>query len=175
MAEVTPASRAHTVLDFLRKLDLPVEVHHHPPVFTVAEAQALRGEIPGGHTKNLFLKDRKNRYFLVTTMEDAQIDLKTLHQRVDSSGRLSFASPEHLEAILGVQPGAVSPLGLVDDTGKDCSLVLDMALFAAHQVNFHPLDNSMTISISPANLEIFLKATGHAPLKLDFPSSTTLG
>lgn len=171
MTEQPQSAKASKVLGFLEKLALPVHVHHHPPVFTVAEAQALRGNIPGGHTKNLFLRDRKNNYILVTVMETALVDLKTLHDRVNAVGRLSFASAQRLNAVLGVQPGAVSPLALVNDARRQCRLLLDEAMFGCRQINFHPLDNTMTVSISPEHLVTFLEATGHAPTKLPFPQA----
>ena len=163
-------SKSEEILTFLKNRKLPVQVHDHPPVFTVAEAQALRGSIPGAHTKNLFLKDRKGGVYLVSTLEEATIHLNKLHSRIGAKGRLSFGSPPLLRSVLGVEPGAVSPLGLINDVEKRCTLILDRALYGFEVINFHPLDNSLTVSISPASLDGFLAATGHKSLVLDFPS-----
>lgn len=164
-------AKAQAILDVLNGLGLGTTVHHHDPVFTVEEARALRGEIPGGHSKNLFLKDRKDNIFLVSAMEDATIDLKSIHQSISAKGRVSFGSPQLLDEILGVKPGAVSPLGLINDTGKRCAVVLDKAFFDHERMNFHPLDNSMTISIAPGDLLRFLQHTGHEPIVLEFSIS----
>lgn len=156
------------ILGVLESLNVDTIVQRHAPVFTVAEAQALRGEIPGGHTKNLFLKDRKGRLFLVTALENAQIDLKSLHTQIGGSGRLSFGSAELLQEVLGVQPGAVSPLGLVNDAERRCKLVLDKALMNFEMLNFHPLDNRLTVSVSPTGLDKLLAHTGHEPQFVEF-------
>ena len=100
----------------------------HPPLFTVEESQALRGAIPGGHTKNLFLKDKKGALFLVTALEDAAIELKSLHRRLGASGRFSFGSADVLLEALGVVPGAVTPFGAINDTGGRVTVVLDAEL-----------------------------------------------
>jgi Ala-tRNA(Pro) deacylase len=168
MQTTAVSKKARTILNVLDNLGLKVTVHHHEPVFTVDEARSLRGEIPGGHSKNLFLKDRKNNIFLVSAIEDTTIDLKSIHHQIGAKGRVSFGSPELLDKILGVQPGAVSPLGLVNDTDRQCTAVLDKAFFDHAQMNFHPLDNSMTVSIAPGDLLQFLKHTGHEPVILDF-------
>src|SRR5262245_55802927 len=101
----------------------------HPPLFTVEQSRALRGEIPGGHTKNLFLKDKKDACFLVVCLEDAEIELKSLHRRLDA-GRFSFGSADLLRGLLGVEPGAVSPFGAINDTGQRVAVVLDAAMMA---------------------------------------------
>ena len=156
------------IMDYLESLGVTTILHRHAAVFTVADAQQLRGAITGGHTKNLFLKDRKGNLFLVTALEDASIDLKTLHSRIGALSRLSFDSADLLEQVLGVVPGAVSPLGLHSDTDRSCTLVLDAKLLEHDQLNFHPLDNRFTLSITPADLMVFLKNTGHEPQLLDF-------
>jgi Ala-tRNA(Pro) deacylase len=135
----------------------------HPPLFTVEQSQSLRGTIPGGHTKNLFLKDKKGALVLVTALEDAAIDLKSLHRRLDASGRFSFGSAEAMEETLGVRPGAVTPFGAINDTGGRVSVVLDAALMEHAIVNAHPLVNTMTTSIAREDLVRFLESTGHPP------------
>ena len=135
----------------------------HPPLFTVEESQALRGAIPGGHTKNLFLKDKKGALFLVTALEDAAIELKSLHRRLGASGRFSFGSADVLLETLGVVPGAVTPFGAINDTGGRVTVVLDAELMRHYTVNAHPLVNTMTTSIGRDDLVRFLESTGHPP------------
>jgi Ala-tRNA(Pro) deacylase len=147
----------------LDRLGLAVATVSHPPVFTVAEARALRGTIPGSHTKNLFLVDKKRALFLVTADEDAAIDLKHLHRLLGASGRLSFGSPELLLAVLGVPPGAVTPFAAINDVDRRVAVVLDSALAAAPAINAHPLTNAATTTIATADLIAFLRATGHEP------------
>lgn len=154
------------LLTFLADLGAKVTTRRHPPLFTVADSQALRGEIPGGHTKNLFLKDKKDRYFLVTVGEEAVVDLKQIHHRIGASGRVSFGKPEKLMEFLGVVPGAVTVFGLINDTERQVTLVLDAELMAHETINAHPLTNEATTSISAADLLAFVKATGHEPLIL---------
>ena len=148
-----------------RLADLGIEARtvDHAPVFTVGEAQALRGQIPGAHTKNLFLKDKKDALFLVVAPEDADIDLKQLHHRIGASGRLSFGKPELLMEVLGVTPGSVTALAAMNDTGGRVTVVLDVDLAAAANVNCHPLVNTATTTLPSAGLLAFLRATGHEP------------
>jgi len=135
----------------------------HPPLFTVEQSQSLRGTLAGGHTKNLFLKDKKGALFLVTALEDAVIDLKSLHHRVGASGRFSFGSADAMRDVLGVIPGAVTPFGAINDTAGRVTVVLDSALMQHAIVNAHPLVNTMTTSIANADLVRFLESTGHPP------------
>lgn len=161
MNDKAPMSR-EDLLSFLADLGIAVTTHDHPPVFTVDEAKALRDEMPGGHTKNLFLKDRKGRFFLLTVEEDATIDLKTVHARIGASGRVSFGKAEELMACLGVIPGAVTAFGVVNDTERRVTLILDEALVAHDVVNAHPLTNDATTAIATADLKRFVEETGHA-------------
>jgi len=135
----------------------------HPPLFTVEQSRALRGQIPGGHTKNLFLRDKKNNVFLVTAEEDAEIDLKGLHRVLGASGRFSFGSAELMMELLGVAPGSVTPLGVLHDTQGRINVVLDAALMEHDTINCHPLINTMTTSLKRDDLVKFLEATGHSP------------
>jgi len=134
---------------------------NHPPLFTVEQSQFLRGQIAGGHTKNLFLKDKRGALFLLTTLEEAEVDLKSLHRRLGASGRFSFGSAEQMRATLGVDPGSVTPFGVLNDTDARVTVVLDAAMLAHETLNFHPLVNTMTTSISRDDLVRFLAATGH--------------
>ena len=135
----------------------------HPPLFTVEQSQSLRGAIPGGHTKNLFLKDKKDALFLVTVLEDATIELKSLHRRLGAAGRFSFGSAGLMLETLGVTPGAVTPFGVINDIARRVTVVLDAALMEHAIINAHPLVNTMTTSIACDGLLKFLAATGHPP------------
>jgi Ala-tRNA(Pro) deacylase len=147
---------------FLDRLGIAHPTITHPPVFTVEEAKRLRGEIAGGHTKNLFLKDKRDAVFLVTALEHAAIDLKTLHHRLGAA-RFSFGSADLLRELLGVEPGAVTPFGVMNDTGRRIAVVLDAAMMEHDPLNYHPLVNTMTTSIRRDDLVAFLRATGHEP------------
>lgn len=146
----------------LDRLGIPHQTATHAPLFTVEQSQALRGTIPGGHTKNLFLKDRKDAVFLVVVGEDAKVDLKTLHHRL-GAGRFSFGSAELMRALLGVEPGAVTAFGVINDTAHRVNVVLDAGLMANAVINCHPLVNTMTTSIAREDLLRFFEATGHKP------------
>ena len=148
---------------FLDRLGVVHSTVTHPPLFTVEQSQSLRGTIPGGHTKNLFLKDKKGALFLVTALESAAIDLKSLHRRLGAGGRFSFGTPDLLRATLGVEPGAVTPFGAINDTERCVTVVLDQAMMQHAVLNYHPLVNTMTTSIARDGLVKFLSATGHPP------------
>ncbi len=135
----------------------------HAPLFTVEQSQALRGQIAGGHTKNLFLRDKKHALFLVVAEEDAEIDLKGLHRQLGATGRFSFGSADLLREVLGVEPGAVTAFGPINDTEGRVTVVLDGALMQHETINCHPLVNTMTTSILREDLLKFLRATGHEP------------
>ena len=135
----------------------------HPPLFTVEQSRALRGQIPGGHTKNLFLRDKKYALYLVVAEEDAEIDLKGLHRLLGASGRFSFGSADLLREVWGVEPGAVTPFGAINDTHARVTVVLDAAMMAHDILNFHPLINVMTTAIRRDDLLKFLRSTGHEP------------
>ena len=139
----------------------------HPPVFTVEEAKALRGNLPGHHIKNLFLRNKKEEMWLVVALEDRAIDLKRLGEAL-GAGRLSFGSPDRLRRQLGVEPGSVTPFALVNDETRAVRLALDRGLMEGGPVNAHPLVNTMTTAIAIADLLRLFETTGHAPLWLDF-------
>ncbi len=148
----------------LDRLGISTTTVEHPPLFTVEQSRALRGTIPGGHTKNLFLVDRKNRLFLASAEESANIDLKRLHTKIGASGRLSFGKAELLRSSLGIEPGSVSPLAAINDKDHAVTIVLDEALMRHETINFHPLINSCTTRIKREDFIRFLAATGHEPL-----------
>lgn len=148
---------------FLDRLGIVHKTVTHPPLFTVEQSRALRGQIPGGHTKNLFLKDKKDVLFLVVALEDAVIDLKSLHRVLGASGRFSFGSADLMRETLGVEPGSVTPFGLINDTQSRLNVVLDAAMMAQAVLNYHPLVNTMTTTIARDDLVRFLEETGHKP------------
>jgi Ala-tRNA(Pro) deacylase len=135
----------------------------HAPLFTVEQSRALRGQIAGGHTKNLFLRDKKNALYLVVAEEDAAIELKGLHRLLGATGRFSFGSADLLREVLGVTPGAVTPFGAINDTEGRVTVVLDATLMAHETINCHPLVNTMTTSLKRGDLVKFLQSTGHEP------------
>jgi len=151
----------------LESLGIETRTVTHPPVFTVEEAKQLRGELPGAHIKNLFLKDKKGRMFLVTCLEDRRIDLKSLSDALGAK-RFSFGSAERLMTYLGVTPGSVTPFAPINDTEGEVEVVLDAALGQSDPVNAHPLVNDRTTAIATADLVRFLEDTGHPPRMLDF-------
>jgi len=149
----------------LAELRIEAVTHEHPPLHTVEESRALRGEIAGAHSKNLFLKDKKGALWLVTALEDTPVDLKTLHRQLGSA-RLSFGKPDLMREVLGVEPGAVTPFALVNDSAASVQLVLDEALLAYETLNFHPLENTATTSIARDDFLKFIAACGHEPMRL---------
>ena len=157
-----PVSRAD-LLARLSRLGIDAQTTEHPAVFTVGESEDLHHRIPGGHSKNLFLKDKKDRVFLVSVPADATVDLKRIHTLIGGQGRVSFGKPELLMELLGVAPGSVTPFGIVNDGEGRVTLVLDAALMANETVNFHPLENSATTSIGRDDLIAFLTGEGHPP------------
>ncbi|WP_223385530.1 prolyl-tRNA synthetase associated domain-containing protein [Oricola cellulosilytica] len=147
---------------FLGELGIEAPTRDHPPVFTVEESKSLRDAIPGGHTKNLFLKDKKGRHFLLTVGEDAVIDLKTIHGLIGASGRVSFGKPEQMMDYLGVVPGAVTAFGVINDRDGAVTLIFDEELMAHDVINAHPLTNAATTSIRTSDMKRFVEATGHS-------------
>jgi len=150
------------LFSFLDRLGIVHPTVSHPPLFTVEQSQSLRGQIPGGHSKNLFLKDKAGRLFLLVLLEDARIDLKAL-PAVIGAGRLSFGSADLLREVLGVEPGSVTPFALINDKDRRVTPVLDQAMMTHEVLNCHPLVNTMTTSIARDDLVKFLVDTGHPP------------
>jgi Ala-tRNA(Pro) deacylase len=139
----------------------------HPPVFRVEEGLEIKAALPGGHTKNLFLKDAKGQLWLISALGETMVDLKRLHT-VIGSARLSFGSAGLMEETLGVTPGSVTAFGLINDTGRRVRFVLDAALAQADPVNFHPLGNDATTAVSRDDFRRFLAALGIEPMIVDF-------
>jgi Ala-tRNA(Pro) deacylase len=169
MTDTVPHPAPKTAEDLFRFLDelgIAYSTKQHAPVFTVAESESLRDAIPGGHTKNLFVKDKKDQFFVLTVEEHAVVDLKTVHKVIGASNRVSFGSPEKMMEYLGVIPGSVTVFGAINDTGGRVTFVLDEDLMAFDVINGHPLSNDATTSIGRDDLLRFIKATGHEPLVL---------
>ena len=162
----TPAG----LLNRLAAMGIEATTTRHPPVFSVAESQALRGPLPGGHAKNLFLRPKAGPFLLMVLEEDRQISVNALG-RAAGAGRVSFGSAEELMAQLGVLPGAVTPFGMVNAVPGAVRIILDRQLMTGfEQVNFHPLSNDATTTLRPADLLRFLTALGHQPELLDLDS-----
>jgi Ala-tRNA(Pro) deacylase len=148
---------------FLDQLGINHRTVEHEALFTVEQSRALRGQIPGGHTKNLFLRDKKGALYLVVALEDAKIALGSLHRLLGAAGRFSFGSAELMREAIGVEPGSVTPFAAINDTSGRVTVVLDDAMLRHGMLNYHPLSNTMTTSIARDDLLKFLRATGHEP------------
>lgn len=156
-----PASQEQ-LFQRLDELNISATTKTHPPVFTVEEARALRGDIPGGHCKNLFLKDKKGQLWLLVCLEHAAVDMKSLPSRIGAA-RISFGKPDLLMEVLGVEPGSVTPFALINDAENRVNVVLDADMMACELVSYHPLTNTATTTLSPAGLLAFIKSCGHQP------------
>lgn len=165
MAHLSPQE----LLDRLADLGIEAETVEHEPVFTVAESRPVKARIPGAHSKNLFVKDKKGRLFLITAKDETPIDLKRVHEAIGASGRVSFGSADQLREALGVEPGSVTPFAVVNDSEGQVTVILDANLMEHERVNFHPLVNSMTTGVHRDDLVRFLRATGHEPRILRLP------
>ena len=163
----SPPKTPEGLLRRLNNLGLNTQTVDHPPVFTAEEAKALRGEIAGSHTKNLFLRNKKGAMWLVVCLEDRKVDLKDLGERL-GAGRLSFGSAERLMKYLGVVPGAVTPFGVINDKEGAVRVALDRKILEHEPLNFHPLDNAKTTSIAAADFMQFLEAEDHVAILIDF-------
>jgi len=140
--------------------------YSHPPVFTVVEAVALRGQLPGGHCKSLFLKDKKGGLWLVVALEERRIDLKRLADALGAP-RFSFGNADLLFGVLGVRPGSVTPFALANDTAQRVAVVLDRFMLEHDPLNYHPLENDRTTAIAPGDLLRFIEACGRRPRLVD--------
>ena len=165
-----PATR-QDLLARLAELGIATTTLDHEAVFTVAESSKLERELPGGHTKNLFLKDKKGKLYLVVALGHAHIDLKTL-PKVLGSDRLSFGRPELLLEILGVPAGSVTPFALINDKARLVTVILDAGMMRHERLNFHPLENTATTNIAREDLVAFIRACGHEPRILAVSAAT---
>lgn len=169
-AELRDGSKPATakqVIAILNRLEVENSTITHAPMRTVEDSKALRDGVKGGYSKNLFLRNKKGVMIVVTMLEDRTINLATLGARLNM-GKLSFASPERLMHYLGVIPGAVTPLSVVNDKDVAVTAVLDKALLEKEPLHFHPCDNSMTTTISAAGLLKYMRAFHNDPLIVDF-------
>jgi len=163
-----PAPEEAKVYEALKELGIAWERHEHPPVFTVEEAEKHWTGVRGAHCKNLFLRNKKgNHHYLVVIESSKQADLRRLNHLLGED-RLSFASPERLRKHLGLDPGSVSPFGLINDANQEVVAVVDQDLRRAETVNFHPNVNTATVGISYADFERFLARRGNRVLYLPF-------
>jgi len=150
----------------LAALGIETETRWHAPVFTVEEAQAARGEMPGVHCKCLFLRDKRGAMWLVVVEENRRVDLKALAARL-GAGRFSFGSADRLRRHLGVEPGTVTPFALINDAAHEVRVALDAAMLAGGALHYHPLTNAATTRIAAKDLERFIAACGHRPEIVD--------
>ena len=156
------STTSEQLLQHLTNLGINTAITEHGAVFTVEQARALRGEIPGGHCKNLFLKDKKGALWLVVCLEDAVIDLKALPALIGAA-RISFGKAELLGEVLGVEPGSVTPFALINDTAHRVNVVLDAKMMQHDVVSYHPLINTATVTLTPDDLLKFISSCGHEP------------
>ncbi|MDJ0612574.1 MAG: prolyl-tRNA synthetase associated domain-containing protein [Rhizobiaceae bacterium] len=157
-----PASR-QDLFDLLSKLGIETKTYDHEAVFTVEESSKIKQDIPGGHTKNLFLKDKKGNFFLIVAEGVAQIRLNHVHGLIGASGRVSFGKPEALMELLGVQPGSVTAFAPMNDAEGRVKVIIDEPLLRYDQINCHPLTNEATTTISREDLLRFLEHVNHVP------------
>jgi len=161
----SPVSKEQLLKKF-EDLSISYELHEHPAIPTVKDGAKHWASIPGVHCKNLFLRDAKKRYWLVTTPIDREIRLNEL-PRLIGSARLSFAQPHRLMEHLGVEPGSVTPFALINDTDLNVNVILDDWMMRQPIVNFHPLVNTATVGLSPKDLMRFILSCGHNPYQVD--------
>ena len=155
------------LFNVLEKLNITYELFNHDPIFTVEEGRDLKLDIPGVSCRNLFLRDKKKNNFLITAANQTQIDLKTLPEKIGAS-RLSFGSKDRLWELLGICPGSVCPFTVLNDKDHKVKIILDQFMMESDLINVHPLDNSMSVALTPADLLKFLEFTGHEPQILAF-------
>ncbi len=159
----------------LERLGMATTTMVHEAVFTVEESEKVTAQIPGGHTKNLFVKDRKDNYYLIIAEQVARLDMNRLHPVIGARGRLSFGKPEPMMEFLGIEPGSVTAFCVMNDHGNRVRVIIDEPLLEHDRINCHPLTNTMTTTISRDDLLRFLKETGHEPLVLKLSGERAAG
>ena len=158
------------IITFLTENSIDYQRFDHPPVYTVADVHRLTPDLPGAKTKNLFFRDsRKDRHFLVVVPSDGRVDMKAL-PGVLGCDRVSFGSPKRLKRYLGIEPGSVSILAIVNDPQNAVEVVIDQKLWESDAFQFHPLTNTSTLVISRMGITRFLSATGHEPMIASVPA-----
>ena len=158
------------LLKALESLDIAYQLHHHEAVFTVAESDKIDAEISGTHCRNLFLRDKKKKNYLVVLQNATEVDMKKMHE-VLGSARLSFGSSDRLWQYLGVRPGSVCPFAITNDADNNVSIILDKSMMETEIVNYHPLLNTMTVGLKPDDLLKFIETTGHEAHIVDFSAA----
>ena len=156
--------------DLLNKLGIVHTTHEHEAIFTVEQGAHIKKQLPGGHTKNLFLKDKSGALFLVCALGETKIPVNQLHKVLDCK-RLSFGKPDLMEEVLGVTPGSVTFFAILNDVENRVKLVIDQALLEHELVNFHPMENTATTAFAAGDMLAFATATGHEPVILDFAAT----
>lgn len=151
------------LLRLLDEMGMDVKTHHHEAVFTVEESEHVTAAIPGAHTKNLFVKDKKGNLFLIVAANKARIALNRIHSAIGAKGRVSFANADLLMKHLGVRPGSVNAFAPINDRDGKVAVIIDAPLLENEQINCHPLINEMTTTISREDLLRFLKTCDHEP------------
>ncbi len=172
---MTANAARDSLFSYLAKLGIATTTVPYPAHASVEEGRARRGDLPGRFTKNLLLRDKKHHLYLIVAGEDQVLDLKTFHRLIGARGRLSFADPAEMKTLLGVEPGALTPLGLIHDDRCVVRVVLDESLLEADVVNFHPLVNTESTSLKPHDLVRFIRATGREPLLVRLSGPMSVG
>ena len=167
-----PAYDRDRLLAWMAEHGVDQTTHDHPAVFTVDEGHEIKASMPGAHTKNLFLKDKKSRLWLISARQDTVIDLKAAPRTIGSD-RVSFGNETLMYETLGVRPGSVTALGLINDTEHQVRFVIDKRLWEAEIVNFHPLTNTATTALDQAAFRRFMSEIGREPLVVDFSTDTS--
>ncbi|WP_298160354.1 prolyl-tRNA synthetase associated domain-containing protein [Brevundimonas sp.] len=162
-----PLHNRETLLAWMAEREIEQTTHDHPAVFTVDEGHEIKAAMPGAHTKNLFLKDKKGRLWLISARQDTVIDLKAAPRTIGSD-RVSFGNETLMVETLGVKPGSVTALGLINDVDRRVNFVIDKRLWEADVVNFHPLTNTATTALTQGAFRRFLSEIGREPLVIDF-------
>lgn len=165
-----PPYYPQNMLNLMDNLQISYQLHTHIPVFTVEEADKVSGDIAGAHIKNLFLRDKRENMFLLSVRTTTTLDLKKLSDLL-GTGRFSFGSPERLWTYLGVKPGSVTPLAILNDTAQKVTLILEKGMMDDDLINIHPLDNSMTVGMHPQELMKILENKGISPQIIDLSSA----
>lgn len=158
------------VLARFGELGIPYALHHHQAVYTVAESEAVDADIPGTHCRNFFLRDKKKNNFLVCLQNATEVDMKKLAPLIGAD-KLSFGSAERLWEHLGVRPGSVCPYAIINDKENAVKICLDASMMNHEVLNFHPLINTMTVSVAPRDLIRFIESTGHTPHIVDLSAA----
>ncbi|WP_404423113.1 prolyl-tRNA synthetase associated domain-containing protein [Thalassospira australica] len=161
------------LFDYLENLGIETRTHEHVPLFTVEDSQSLRGDLPGLHAKNLFMKDKKDVLWLLVVEENTQVRMNQLHKALGCA-RLSFGKPELLLETLGITPGSVTPFALINDRDRKVNFAIDAKLANGDILNFHPLRNDRTTTIQSGDLMKFITSLGYATRIIDFEMETVL-